>query len=195
MKDRMLAFLSDIDHSLVGEAAGEVLKLYHIGRSALVWKYDYAATTSDFDVVDPDRDDNSRRLLGLALTLFGKNTPKANEHGLYLEEVPAGLPPLPGGYRKRASRAEGPWQVIELYHLGPYDLILSKLRRFAAKDRQDVQQLCDWEDIDPDELERILGTMLLRSERKDGADDDGMDVHLENLRVVQKYLRGEISEL
>lgn len=192
MKDRILAFLKDIDASLVEEATGKRLRLYHIGRSALVWKYNYLATTQDVDVICPESED--RILLDTALGLFGKGTPKADKHGLFLEEVNSGLPPMPYGFRNRATKADGPWVVIELYHLDPYDLVASKLRRFAAKDRADIQQLCDWGEVsDPVLLEAILEKAFPFNLEKDG--DPFRDVPFANLRVVQRYIRGEIAKL
>ena len=53
MKERIEAFLADLDRALKDKANGGVLELYPIGRSALVWQYDYAATTQDFDFLRP----------------------------------------------------------------------------------------------------------------------------------------------
>jgi hypothetical protein len=53
MKERMEAFLRDLDEALAAKTTDEVLDLYHIGRSALVWAYNYSSTTQDFDIVRP----------------------------------------------------------------------------------------------------------------------------------------------
>lgn len=184
-----MAFLTDIDESLVEEAAGQSLKLCHIGRSALVWKYDYAATTEDIDVIRPE---SGQRLLDLALVRFGRGTPKAKEYNLYLEEVNSAFPPMPSGYMKRAVRVEGLWWVIELYHLDPHDLAASKLRRFATKDREDIRHLCDLNELDPDRLKEILEKAFPFNLEKDG--DEYRDTTFEHLRIVQAYLRGERYE-
>ncbi len=47
MRDRILHFLNDLDAALVPHAEGERLDLYHIGRSALVWKHGFVAATHD----------------------------------------------------------------------------------------------------------------------------------------------------
>jgi hypothetical protein len=111
---------------------------------------------------------------------------------LYLEVVEQGLPPVPAGYEKRATRAEGPWRVIELYHLDPHDLAATKLRRFAPKDRADVRLLCDRDLLDPDRLEEILEKAFWFTLEKDG--DEFRDAAFRSLRTVQRYLRGEIDE-
>jgi hypothetical protein len=84
MKERIDAFLADLDQSLMTKAKGRHLHLYHIGRSALVWQYAYNATTQDLDTLRPD---GEAELLDWALRWFGVNTPKAGEHGLYLQVV------------------------------------------------------------------------------------------------------------
>ena len=189
MKDRILAFLTAIDDALAGAAPGGELEVYHIGRSALVWEYDYLATTADFDILQPR---GNEELLALALRLFGRDTDGAKAHGLYLEVVPEGLPPVPGGYQKRAHQVAGPWRVLRVYHLDPHDLAATKLRRFAAKDREDIRQLCDLGHLDPDRLGEILEKAFWWSLDKDG--DELRDTAFANLRVVQQYLRGEIRE-
>jgi Nucleotidyltransferase of unknown function (DUF6036) len=189
VKDRMRAFLADLDQSLVRPASGRVLAVYHIGRSALVWEYDYAATTKDFDILRPAGEAD---LVDLAVRLFGWGTAKAAEHGLYLQVVEEALPPVPGGYERRATPVREPWQVLRVYHLDPHDLAATKLRRFEPKDREDIRQLCDLGLLDPTTLEEILEKAFRWNLEKDG--DDYRDIPFRNLRTVQRYLRGEVGE-
>ena len=189
MKDRIERFLADLDRILVGRAFGQVLNVYHIGRSALVWEYDYTATTQDFDILRPK---GGAELLHFALQQFGKGTAKATEHGLYLEVVEDAFPPMPAGYERRARPVQGAWEVLRIFRLDPHDLAASKLRRFAAKDRADIRLLCDLGHIEPERLETLLEKAYLWSMEKDG--DEYRDNAFESLRIVQRYLRGEISE-
>lgn len=189
MKDRIRAFMDDLDQTLQPHANGEVLAIYHIGRSALVWEYDYAATTSDIDFFRPRGD---QRLAELALRLFGRETAKAIQHGLYLDPVYDALPPAPGGYERRATRVAGPWRILEIYHLEPHDLAATKMRRFAPKDREDIRQLCDLNLLDEHQLEQTLESAFRFNHEKDG--DPFRDNAFEHLRIVQRYLRGEIRE-
>src|ERR1700752_653797 len=53
VRDRIIALLTAIDEALAANAAGRTLEVYHIGRSALVWEYDYIATTADIDILQP----------------------------------------------------------------------------------------------------------------------------------------------
>lgn len=189
MKDRIRAFLDAIDAALASVANDKTLDVYHIGRSALVWEYDYIATTADFDILQPK---GNTELVEVALAQFGKGTARARELGLYLEIVPEGLPPAPVGYEKRARVVEGPWRVLRVFHLDPHDLAATKLRRFAAKDREDIRQLCDLGVLDEQQLERTLEKAFLFNLDKDG--DEFRDAAFRHLRIVQQYLRGDISE-
>ncbi len=189
MRERIEAFLADLDRTLAARAEDARLDLYHIGRSALVWGYDYLATTDDFDFLRPQ---GEAQWVELALQRFGKNTPKAREHGLYLEVVEEGFPPMPRGYKKRATQIDGPWKTLRVYRLDPHDLIASKLRRFWPKDRADIRLLCDLVPIDPERLEQVLEEAYPFNMEKDG--DEFRDSAFRSLRTVQRYLRHELHE-
>ena len=184
MKDRIVRFLNDLDTALIPIADGRQLPLYHVGRSALVWKYDFKSATEDVDVILPGHNDP---LLKHAISHFGKSTPKAAEHGLYLDQVPEGLPPVPGGFDKRAVEVEERWTVIRLFHLEPNDLAATKLKGFRAKDREDIRMMCDFELLDPDLLQLRLESAFRYTMEKDG--DRDRDSAFAHLAVVQKYLR------
>jgi hypothetical protein len=106
MTDLILRFLNDLDAALAPEAGGRRLILYHIGRSALVWQYGFAAATADIDVIHLTTDCSP--LLEKALRLYGKETAKAAEYNLYLESVPEGLPPVPAGFLGVRPRSTSP---------------------------------------------------------------------------------------
>src|SRR5688572_7121092 len=106
MKDRILSLLNDLNAALELIAGGERLDLYHIGRSALVWKHGFAAATAAVDVIAHQ---GNERLMSEAIRLFGAGTDKAKEHDLYLEEVPKGLPPVWSGCFKRATEVAERW--------------------------------------------------------------------------------------
>ena len=189
MRERIEAFLADLDRALAERANGEVLEIYHIGRSALVWQYAYTATTQDFDFLRPA---GCEQLVKRALQLFGCDTTKAKEHGLYLQVVEEGFPPMPWGYKKRATKVKGAWKVLRIYRLEPHDLAASKLRRFSTHDREDIRLLCDLVPIDPIRLEEVLEEAYPFNLEKDG--DEFRDHAFRSLRVVQRYLRNEINE-
>ncbi len=188
MNERIVALLTAIDEALAADARGGTLDMYLIGRAAMVWLYGSIETTTAIDILRPA---GNEELVKRAETLFGKGTDEANKHGLYLEMVLPAYTTM-GNYTARAIRIEGPWSVLRVFRLDPHDLIISKLRRFSPKDRQDIRELCDRKQIDPDKLERILGEAIQFYCEKDG--DEYNDRPFANLRVVQKYLRGEIRE-
>lgn len=189
MRKRIEAFLADLDQALAAHAQGASLKIYHIGRSALVWRYNYPVTTADVDIFRPR---GHEALVELAVRLFGRDTPKAKEHDLYLQFVDEALPPAPYGYESRAVKVAGPWSVLTIYHLEPHDLAATKMRRFWPKDRADIRLLCDLGLLDAQQLEETLERAFVWNLPKDG--DRYRDDAFDHLRDVQRYLRGEIAE-
>lgn len=184
MKDRIIRFLTDLDQALAPRTGDGKLDLYHIGRSALVWKYGFVAATEDVDVVSPRGDST---LMREAIALFGRGTPKAREHGLYLEEVPPGLPPIWGGCYNRATEADEKWRTIRLFHLEAHDMAVTKLTRFSRKDREDIQQMCDFGLLDADVLaERVSGAWFFAHDKDE---DPKREAASANLLAVQKYMR------
>ena len=180
MKDRIVRFLSDLDAALVPVAESERLPLYHLGRSALIWKYGFSSATKDVDFIQPSEESS---LAARALQLFGNGTAKAIEHGLYLEFVPSALPPVAAGYKKRAQEFDGGWRAIQLFELEAHDLAVTKLRRFAAKDRQDLIDMCDSELLDPEELGRRFESAMWPYIGVRFREDAEV-----NLRTIQKYI-------
>ncbi len=81
---------------------------YLIGRSALILRYGLDLATRDVDIVHV----HGSALEGRALDLFGKGTRNAERLGFFLEPVPQGLPPIPGGYFHRAVDLPGSWRVL-----------------------------------------------------------------------------------
>jgi hypothetical protein len=191
LKDRIEAFLADLDQTLQGRANGEYLNVFHIGRSSLIWRYDYAATTTDIDILEP-RGGTQGRLLRLALELFGEGTHKAQEHGLYLQPVHEDFPPTPNGYKERAEAVPGPWRVLRVYWLEPHDFAVTKLKRFEPRDRQDLRLLCDAGLLGAECLKERLVSAFPWDLEKDG--DAARDAAFRNLDLVTRYLAGEITD-
>jgi len=148
-RDEILNFLKAIDAELAGHAEeSERLDLYLIGRSALILRYGVTLATKDVDIVHF----HGLELEHKAIELFGKGTENAERLGSYLEPVPQGLPPIPGGYCKRSQDIPGDWQVLRPKQPEPHDLVVTKLKRFHAKDRQDLRILCDSGELMSDRL-------------------------------------------
>jgi len=193
MNDLIRIFLQRIDDRLVLQAqAGERLDLYHIGRSALVLHYGFALSTQDFDIVEQHASPLEIKLIAE----FKKGTPAARELGLYIDPVPAGVPPLPGGYRQRCTEVRGPWRVLRLWQLEVHDLAVTKLKSFRTNDRQDLRQLCDRGLIAKDKLRQALGEAYQFSlPGKDDADDPDRVKAFQHLERVEHYLDGMLPTL
>ena len=174
-----------MDVELARHAAdGEKVDFYLIGRSALVLRFGLElATTRDVDIVHV----HGSGLELKAVELFGKGTSLAARLGLYLEPVPQGLPPIPGGYFRQSVDIGGNWQVIRPKQPELNDLAVTKLKRFHAKDRQDLQILCDSAELDSVMLRKALESAFAWADK----DDPDRDRAVANLRRVIAYLEGK----
>jgi hypothetical protein len=190
MPNDVRQFLVELDTALAAEfPASTHLDLHLVGRSALILRYGVPVATADFDVLDT----TDRALLDRALALFGRGTPAAERAGLFLERVPQGLPPVPNRFKPRCTLVPGNWSVVRPWFLEPNDYAATKLNRFAQKDREDLQYLCDHGLIEPVELRRSLESAFLWTAEKDG--DPIRDRAFENLARVIAYLDGRAPTL
>ena len=138
--EEILGFLGAIDAELAAHAAaGETLELHLIGRSALVLGFGFRLMTKDVDVVQVA----ASPLLDRAAETFARGSEPHRRLGFYLEVVSSGFPPMPAGFGARCVPIEGPWRVIRPDRPEAHDLVVTKLKRFHAGDREDIRILCD----------------------------------------------------
>lgn len=181
--EEVLAFLGAVDAELVGHAeAGEIFDLYLIGRSALILGYGLRLMTKDVDVVEPARS----RLFAVAVDVLEKGGTGTVGQSFYLEAVSSGLPPMPAGFQKRCLDIPGAWRVIRPKRPEVHDLLVTKLARFHAGDREDVQILCDTGEVDVDTLQDRFDLAFTFSD----PDDPRVVAATANLEVVAQYLEG-----
>jgi hypothetical protein len=186
--DEILSFLKAIDSELVEHAKeGEILDLYLIGRSALIVRFGLNLATKDVDIVHF----HGSALEDKAVELFGKGTPNAARLGLYLEPVPQGLPPIPGSYCPRSEDIPGDWQILRPKQPQPDHLAVTKLSRFHAKDREDLQILCDSGSLNAENLSNALASAFMWDEE----DDPKRQRADANLKIVIDYLDGKRRQL
>jgi hypothetical protein len=186
--EEVLAFLGAVDAELAGHAGpGETLDLHLLGRSALILAYGLRLMTKDVDVVETARSP----LLEVAAHIFRKGGPEHQGHGFYLEFVSSGFPPLPAGFQERCVDMPGPWRVIRPKLPEIHDLIVSKLRRFHAGDREDIQILCDTGDVDEVTLRERFELAYTFSDR----DDPKVMAAQAHLEAVVEYLDGQRPSL
>jgi hypothetical protein len=182
----ILRFLKAIDTELAGHAKkGEILDLYLIGRSALILEFGLSLMTKDVDIVYV----HGSKLQERAIETFGSGTLGAGAHGFYLETVPPGLPPLPAGYQARCIDIPGAWTVIRPKSPEIHDLAMTKLKRFHARDREDLQILCDTGRVTSEGLQRALDSAFIFAGDED--EDAGRKAAYANLRIVLDYLEGK----
>jgi Nucleotidyltransferase of unknown function (DUF6036) len=182
----ILRFLQAVDAELTKHAkAGERLDLHLLGRSALILHYGLGLGTKDVDIVWKA---GSPQLEDKALEVFGKGTANAAQWGLYLEAVPQGLPPIPQGYCKRCQEIPGKWQVLRPKQPDLHDLAVTKLKRFHAKDREDLQIMCDKGDLTAERLRSALDLAFAFS--LDDEEDPGRKAAYQNVEKVIAYLNG-----
>jgi hypothetical protein len=196
MRERILRFLTEVDLTLVGHATqGQRLDLYVIGKAAVILFYggDRAGVmTSDIDVVQISHPPVP--LLSIALKEFGRGSTGAKEHdNLYLESVPIGFPPLAASFRKRCTLLGGDWRVLLVWRPDANDLAASKLKRFAAKDQEDLRHLCDLGVLQVENLRSALeGAFLWETEESGDSDRERAFANLE--RVIA-YLLGDSANV
>jgi hypothetical protein len=189
-KSEIERFLHAIDDELERFARpGERLDLYLLGRSALILRYGLALATKDVDLVTRmDVPDLQRK----AFELYGKGTANSRIWGLYLEGVPEALPPLPGSYRRLAVDLPGNWKVLQPKQLELHDLAVTKLKRFHAGDREDLQILCS-AGLTKEGLERALNSAFPFG-MDDDEDPDCKRIN-DHCRKLIDYLEGRSRDL
>ena len=188
MNESIRRFLQQLDEELMPYATGQRLDLYHLGRSALVLRYQATFSTKDIDVVQMR---THLELEEKARELFGQGSAKAKELNLYLDLVPQGIPPLPAGFQSRSTEVTGGWQVIRLWELEPHDLAATKLKVFRPQDREDLRFLCDQGILHADKLHESLTKAFLWHPD----DDEDRDRAVAHLQIVIDYLQGRSATL
>jgi hypothetical protein len=183
-------FLHAVDEELLRHAKeGERWDVYLLGRSALVLRYGLNLATKDVDLVTRAEVPELQRK---AFELFGKGTPYAQKWGLYLEGVPEALPPVPWGYRQLAVELHGEWKVIRPKQLDPHDFAVTKLKRFHAGDREDLQILAS-SDLSLAGLRRALDAAYPFG--MDEEEDPACQRVQEHMRKLIDYLEGRRRDL
>jgi Nucleotidyltransferase of unknown function (DUF6036) len=125
------AFLKEVDSLL-----DEPVELHCIGGFAAVAAYGLPRSTNDLDYysITP-----SNRVLDLE-DLAGEGSALARKHRVSIHH--AAIASVPENYEDRLTELyPGRYKNIRLLVIDPYDLVLSKLSRNSARDREDVQYL------------------------------------------------------
>ena len=134
-RDSLLNYLGVLDRRLVD--TGRSTLLYLSGGAAVVLAYGSTERTKDVDAFVAQRNQVLDELQAWA----GKNTVIAKREGYFFEVVPPIYPLAPGMF-DRALPIEGlNLQAITPFAIELHDIIITKLGRYHAKDRSDIELL------------------------------------------------------
>ena len=135
IRDSLLGYLGVLDRRLVD--TGKSTPLYLSGGAAVVLAYGSTERTKDVDAFVAQRNEVLDELQAWA----GKNTVIAKREGYFFEVVPPIYPLAPGMF-DRALPIEGlNLQAITPFAIELHDIIITKLGRYHAKDRSDIELL------------------------------------------------------
>jgi hypothetical protein len=143
-------FFREIDVALRGRLAAKI-ELRVLGSVALMLQTDYARGTRDGDVLETSivTGETKDALLAVA----GSGTRIHKRHGIYLDVVAGGLPFLPHSPMwHKLSYLNASLGTFSVAVLDVIDVVVSKLKRFHASDRADVQAMIDRDLVPHDRL-------------------------------------------
>jgi hypothetical protein len=135
IRDSLLGYLAVLDRRLID--TGKSTLLYLSGGAAVVLAYGSTERTKDVDAFVAEHNEVLDELQAWA----GKNTVIAKREGYFFEVVPPIYPLAPGMF-DRALPIEGlNLQAITPFAIELHDIIITKLGRYHAKDRSDIELL------------------------------------------------------
>jgi hypothetical protein len=135
VRDSLLGYLAVLDRRLID--TGKSTRLYLSGGAAVVLAYGSTERTKDVDAFVAERNE----VLDELQVWAGKNTVIAKREGYFFEVVPPIYPLAPGMF-DRALPIEGlNLQAITPFSIELHDIIITKLGRYHAKDRSDIELL------------------------------------------------------
>ncbi len=180
-------FFRDIDGRW-GTPAAAKIRLRIIGSSALMLQTDYERGTKDSDVLETN--DLTAGIKKRLLDLAGAGTPLHERHRIYIEFVSSGLPFLPQvALYHRVVPLNAPLRHFDLEVLDVVDVVVAKLKRFHAGDRDDVDAMVK---------KGLVPHQQLVSRFRDAVDYYSCDArvadlprYVSNLHVVERDFLGE----
>jgi hypothetical protein len=143
-------FFREIDAALRGRLAAKI-ELRVLGSVALMLQTDYARGTRDGDVLETSSVTGETK--DALLAVAGSGTRIHQRYGIYLDVVAGGLPFLPHGPMWHPlSDLNASLGTFSVAVLDVIDVVVSKLKRFHASDRADVQAMIDRDLVPHDRL-------------------------------------------
>jgi len=134
------AFLKEVDDAWPDEAPASVT-LRIIGSTALMLQTSYRRGTKDSDVLEVELEVGVREIL---LELAGPDTAIARKHRLYVDLVKPGVPFLPHEpCWVPIAGVNATLEHLNVCVLDVVDVVVSKLKRFNADDRNDIDRMIE----------------------------------------------------
>lgn len=162
------------------------VRLNVIGSTALMLHTGYTRLTRDSDVLETmDIDDEVRKQL---IDLAGPGTAIANRHRLHLDIVASGIPFLPQVPRWVRSAELGHLTQFEIHLLGVVDVVVSKLKRFIARDADDIDAMIQRQAVPHDDFVARFRAAVEYWSLGAGADD--LPRYLEHFHQVERDMFG-----
>lgn len=154
-----------------------------LGASALLVQTDYDRATKDGDVLE------TAELAGATkqhlLELAGRDSELARKHHLYIDPVPEGLAFLPRTPRwNPLPDVDAELTHFRVHVLDVLDVVVSKLKRWWATDRQDIDAMVQRGLVDHAKLVDRFRSAADRL--ADGAEARCLPDCLENLHTVER---------
>jgi Nucleotidyltransferase of unknown function (DUF6036) len=138
------SFFSELDRAWSPPAL-KPIPLHILGATALMLQTPYERVTKDADVLQLLHiDDQVATKLGI---LAGPRTTFHTRHGMYLDSVGSGIPFLPQVPRWHPLDVR--LLSFELHVLDVVDVAVSKLKRFSANDRADIDAMAKLDLLPP----------------------------------------------
>lgn len=179
-------FLQALDEEWQPPAAVRI-RLHVLGSTALMLQTSYQRGTTDSDILETHDlgAETKQRLLQLA----GKGSTLSRRHRLHLEIVDSGLPLLPQRCLWLPQAAlNATMSSFEIVALAPVDVVVSKLRRFNANDRDDIEAMVEQGHVEHSQLvQRFVAAVDIAA---DGAYAEDLPECVANLHQVERDFFG-----
>lgn len=184
-RDSLLNYLGVLDRRLVD--TGKSTLLYLSGGAAVVLAYGSTESTKDVDAFVAQRNQVLDELQAWA----GKNTVIAKREGYFFEVVPPIYPLAPAMF-DRALPIEGlNLQAITPFAIELHDIIITKLGRYHAKDRSDIELLTR---IPGFRHERLTELYVLARDEMKTYWPDKLEMTDRNFNLVRTVILGLLPE-
>lgn len=123
------SFLQEIDDRLTQKT-----QIHCLGGFVVTVIYGAERSTVDLDALALVQGDPA------LWEIAGRGSDLHRRHHLYLDRV--GIAPLPEDYEDRLAEVfSGAFTRLSVFALDPYDVVLAKIERNSARDREDVRYL------------------------------------------------------